>query len=277
MTEAILFKILHRRLKFRNPNHWLQRPRNFIFSSEEFKSAKDYLQSLAEFGISWSHPGHENYPPQFLKMKEPPLFIEYKGRPLWMEHPCLSVVGTRKIHPLSQTWIKTQFADFLKKQSVCIVSGGAYGVDQLTHQTTLKQGACTIVVVPSGLIELYPTNLLQAFKLFDFQQICFLSEFEIGQQLHKSHFFYRNRLIAALGVMTLIIQAELKSGSLLTVHHALENGRPVLTVPAHPMVLGFAGNIKLLQDGAYLISSALDLLEIWNSEILSNTIQLSFG
>ena len=76
--------------------------------------------------------------------------------------------------------------------------------------------------------------------------------------------------------MTLIIQAELKSGSLLTVHHALENGRLVLTLPAHPMTIGFTGNIKLLQDGAYLVSSALDLLEIWNGEIMSNSGQMSF-
>ena len=277
MNEAILFKILHRQLKFRNPNHWLQRPAHFVYSAQEFNSAKNYLLSLDAAGISWTYPGHQNYPKQFTQMKEPPLFFEYKGRPLWTLQPCLSVVGTRQIHSQSQEWIKTQFVDFLKKEKVCVVSGGAYGVDQLVHQITLKEGGCTIVVVPSGLIDIYPGNLLTALRFFDFQQICFVSEFETGQTLHKSHFFYRNRLIAAFGVMTLMIQAEIKSGSLLTVHHALENGRQVLTLPAHPVTSGFSGNIKLLQDGAYLVSSSLDLLEIWNGEIMSNPVQMEFG
>lgn len=269
MNEAILFKILHRQLKFRNPNHLLACPQNLLFTDAEFKASTHYLQSLVDLGISWTYPGHEMYPLQFLRMKEPPLFFEYKGSPFWLYQNCLSIVGTRKMHSLSEGWLKTHLAEYLENKNVCIVSGGAFGVDQLSHLVSLKKSKNTIVVVPSGLVDLYPQNLKQIFQFFDPQLICYVSEFEINQTLHKSHFFYRNRLIAALGEMTLVVQAELKSGSLLTVHHALENGRPVLTIPAHPMSSGFAGNIKLLRDGAYLISSSLDLLEFWNAEIKS--------
>ncbi len=269
MSACTQFKILQRRLKFRNPNHLVSLPDDFTFSRDELISAESYLEKLLKLGISWTYPGDINYPKQFLKMKEPPLFLEYNGKPLWKDNECLSIVGARKIHSLSEEWLKTQLVSFLEKKNICTVSGGAFGVDQLVHLISAKQGVGTIVIVPSGLVDLYPQNLHLHFQLCDPKLICFLSEFEIDQKLHKSHFFFRNRLIAALGAMTLLVQAEIKSGSLLTTHHALEIGRPVLTLPAHPMLKGFGGNIKLLQDGAYLVSSSLDLLEVWNGEIMS--------
>lgn len=276
MNEAILFKILHRKNKFRNPNHLTTLPSSFTYTANECSEAEKYLESLWKLGISWTYPGQPYYPKNFLKMKEPPLFLEYKGEPFWMNHKCLSVVGTRKAHALTESWLKLQLSDYLQKQidlekteiRPCLVSGGAIGVDQLSHAVAIKNQMPTIAIVPSGLTELYPKNL-NAFS--DSKWMCFMSEFEISQKLFKSHFYFRNRLIAALGEMTLVVQADVKSGSLLTVHHALENGRPVLTIPSHPEMHGFAGNLKLLQDGAYLISSGLDLSEFWRAELTSNS------
>jgi DNA processing protein len=146
------------------------------------------------------------------------------------------------------------------------VSGGARGVDQLSHQIAIKNYRPTIFVLPSGLLDLYPSNLEDYKKYQSKVPLCFISEFEITQNLHKSHFYFRNRIIASLGQMTLVAQATYKSGSLLTVHHCLENGRPVLSIPAHPEMSGFAGNIKLLQEGAFLISHSRDLLDFWRAE-----------
>lgn len=272
MTEAIQFKILQRQLKFRNPNHLLTVPANLSWSRTEWTSAEDYVGSLYELGISWTYPGHSAYPNQFRKMKEPPLFLEYKGRPFWKDYLCLSIVGARKIHPLTKDWMMSEISPFLQKESICVVSGGAFGVDQWAHLISLKNNCPTIVVVPSGLVDMYPANLRSEIEKVNPAQVCFVSEFETKQPLRKSHFFFRNRLIAALGEMTLMTQADVKSGSLLTVHHALENGRPVLTLPAHPALLGFGGNLKLLQDGAGVVTNRLDLLQIWNGEIMASAI-----
>ena len=81
-----------------------------------------------------------------------------------------------------------------------------------------------------------------------------------------NYFYLRNRLIAALGEMTLIAQATEKSGTLLTVHHALEFGRPVLVVSGHSMMPEFNGNKKLIKEGAILIQDKDDLLEFWRAE-----------
>ncbi|MFZ3230308.1 MAG: DNA-processing protein DprA [Pseudobdellovibrio sp.] len=270
MNKAILFKVLHRRFKFRNPNQWLDLPEDFKYTQLEYESALKYLETLWRLNIKWTYPGHEQYPKNFLKMKEPPLFIEYLGKPFWNSHPCLSIVGSRKIHSLTEAWLKLHLSEYLSKQAVhagvtvCVVSGGAYGVDQLAHFIAIKQASPTVVVVPSGLIDMYPKNLKENLNS---ELVCYLSEFETDQKLHKSHFYFRNRLIAALGEITFMVQADIKSGSLLTVHHALENGRPIITLPSHPQLIGFGGNLKLLQDGAYMVSSSLDLFEFWNAEI----------
>jgi DNA processing protein len=272
MQNAIYFKIIQRRNKYRNPKNLLSVPEDLIYTELEYAEAQDYIMSLAKFNIKYTYPTHELYPKQLLKMKEPPLFLEYIGEPIWMSFPMISVVGSREIEALTHAWMRNHFGGFLQncEDHVAVVSGGARGVDQLAHQIAIKNYRPTLFVLPSGLMDLYPKNLDEYKKFQSKVPLCFLSEFEITQQLHKSHFYFRNRIIAAMGQMTLVAQANQKSGSLLTVHHCLENGRPVLSIPAHPEMLGFAGNIKLLQDGAFLVSQAQDLLDFWKAETRPN-------
>ena len=85
--KPIQFKILQRRLKFRNPNNLIDIPDSLGFSSEDALAAEKYLVQLKERRIDFTYPGHENYPAAFLRMKEPPLFLEYKGPPVWKQTP----------------------------------------------------------------------------------------------------------------------------------------------------------------------------------------------
>ncbi|MEK6628798.1 MAG: DNA-processing protein DprA [Bdellovibrionota bacterium] len=266
METAVLFKIIQRRFKFRNPNHLTVLPKNFIYTENEYKSARSYIQDLAKYNIKYSHPEKDDYPEEFFKMKEPPLFFEYYGEPIWKNTEFISVVGAREIHSITEQWLRAHLSDFVKNNKVGIVSGGAKGVDQLSHLIAIKNLAPTLFILPSGLLHLYPQSLNLIKTEHMNVNICFLSEFEIHQKLHKSHFYFRNRLIAALGGITLVAQASLKSGSLLTVHHCLEMGKAVVTIPAHPEMSGFDGNLKLLYDGAYLVRNFIDLHEFWKAE-----------
>lgn len=262
----MLFKIIQRKYKFRNPQHLTVLPRDFIYTEGEYNSAKNYIQELAKYNISYSHPEKDDYPSEFYKMKEPPLFFEYYGKPIWQDTEFISVVGSREIHPITEKWLKLHLTDFLNKTRIGLVSGGARGVDQLSHLIAIKNKIATIFVLPSGLLNLYPPTLDEIKLDHMGEHICFLSEFEINQKLHRSHFFFRNRLIAALGKLTLVAQATIKSGSLLTVHHCLEMGRSVVTIPAHPEMVGFDGNLKLMYDGAYSVRNFIDLHEFWQAE-----------
>lgn len=274
MQKAILFKILHRRLKFRNPNHWIQIPEDLIYTEEEYQAAKGYIEQLTRRGIAFSFPECANYPKAFLRMKEPPLFFEYIGEPIWQSQQLLSVVGARDVQVMSEQWMRLHLGPFVQEKKVGIVSGGANGVDQFAHLTAIKNNASTIAVLPSGLMQMYPRSLTHLFR-DQKDRICFLSEFEMNQPVHKAHFYFRNRLIAALGFFTLVVQSSLRSGSMLTVHHCLEVGKPVVTVPAHPQMAGFEGNIKLLQEGAFLVRGFDDLRDFWKAELLGN--QSLFG
>ena len=270
MEKAILYKILQRRFKYRNPTHLTELPSNFIYSKEDYLSARQYILNLSLLQISFCHPEHQLYPRQLLRMKEPPLFFEYIGEALWMECPFLAVVGSREISPLTESWMKSNLPPFIQATGAGIVSGGARGVDQLAHQISIKEGAPTVFVLPSGLLHLYPDNLDKFKNLIATEKICFFSEFEINQKLNKSHFYFRNRTIAAFGNLTLVTQASLKSGSLLTVHHSLEIGRRVTTVPSHPEITAFAGNLKILQEGAERSIDFRELHVLWKEESCSN-------
>lgn len=266
MEKAVLFKIIQRKFKFRNPQHLVLLPKEFIYTEAEYSSAKAYIENLSNYNIRYTHPEKEDYPQLFTKMKEPPLFFEYYGEPLWQNNEFISVVGSREIHAMTERWMKQHLADFINCNRIGIVSGGARGVDQLAHLIAMKSQLPTIFVLPSGLLHLYPKTL-EAIKLNPMNKnICFLSEFEIDQKLHRSHFYFRNRLIAALGGLTLVAQASLKSGSLLTVHHCLEMGKAIATIPSHPEVLGFDGNLKLMYEGAYPVRNFIDLHDFWQAE-----------
>ncbi len=270
MKQAPLFKVLQRQYKFRNPKHLLELPTHFTFTADELNSAEQYVAVLKDKNISCTYPGDENYPDVFYKMKEPPLFLEFRGLPFWKDKKFIAVVGSRQMSGLTEGWLKKHIPDFLRAAEIGIVSGGAAGVDQLAHSLAIKNRHPTIVVLPSGLENLYPPTLEKFLLPAYAPYLCFISEFELNQRIHKSHFYFRNRLIAALGELTLVAQASLKSGSLLTVHHCLEIGRPVITIPSHPEIIGFEGNLKLVSDGAFPVAHSQQLLDFWKAESWSS-------
>ncbi|MBC7743325.1 MAG: DNA-processing protein DprA [Bdellovibrionaceae bacterium] len=270
MKQACLFKVLQRQLKFRNPKHLLKLPDDFSFTGSEANAAENYLARLIEKEIFFTYPGHRYYPAAFYKMKEPPLFLEYRGQPFWNNTKFIAIVGSRQMSNLTEGWLCKHIPNFIREAQIGIVSGGAMGVDQLAHSLAIKSQCPTLFVLPSGLEKIYPFSLNKYVDGPYNALICMMSEFELDHQIHKSHFYFRNRLIAALGEMTLVAQATLKSGSLLTVHHCLEFGRPVLTIPSHPEIIGFEGNLKLVNDGAYSVAHSQQLLDFWKAESWSS-------
>jgi len=271
MKNAIYFKALQKKLHFRNPKSII------IFNEEYLQTyqildcdlieAQRYILNLQEKGIQYTYPGHVMYPEAFLKMLEPPLFFEYLGTPCWMNGETLSVVGSRKIHPLTQQWIEHELSCFVSlKPDVVLVSGGAEGVDQCVHLLSIKKQRPTIVILPCGLNQIFPISLRNIIHHVLQNGGCILSEFESYQTVRKSYFFFRNRLIAALSSIIFVVQAERKSGTFLTVHHALQNGRCVITLPAHPMMSEFSGNRHLIKEGAFFVCDKNDLLHFWDAE-----------
>lgn len=211
--------------------------------------------------------GHADYPAAFLQLSDPPLMVYAQGRLSWPLPPAVAVVGSRNPTPQGAQTAE-QLSEALARAGLCVVSGLALGVDGAAHRGAL-QGAAdirnlpmlrTIAVVGTGLDRVYPRqhhSLAQAIAA----QGWLLSEYPLGTPPLAHHFPRRNRLIAALGLGTVVVEAALQSGSLITAHLALELGREVLAIPGSIHAPQSRGCHALIKEGAKLVETAQDVLD----------------
>jgi DNA processing protein len=218
-------------------------------------------------GIRFTFPTHEDYPIQFLKMSDAPYFLRFLGSPIWNNRKGLAIVGARDIVPLSTKWLEINLTDWIKENSVFIVSGGARGVDQLAHQICMRNGQPTVIFIPAGLGNIYPSSLNSWIPKVVELGGAIVSEYAHDEPMKKYYFQARNRLIAAMGLGTLIVQASRKSGTIITANRANLSGRPVWVIPGHPLDFQFAGNNDLIFEGATPIRDHLDLGHIFSAEL----------
>lgn len=224
-------------------------------------------------GVHFVCYGEELYPSQCYLMTDPPLVFSYVGCPAWLSEKTISVVGSREPAAESIQWMEKEFVSFCEKENPCVVSGGARGIDQKSHAVALRTNTPTIVVLPAGLGNVYPETLVEWMPAVLAGSGCFISEYAHSQRMHKNLFHHRNRLIAALGRATLLIEAKRRSGTLITAQQALQIGRPVLVVPGHPQDPHFSGSLDLLTEGATLIRDAEDLFMNFSAETMSNNFR----
>ena len=238
-----------------------------LLGRQKIIEIQDSLLQSVESGYELIYPGHDFYPDQFLRLEEIPYLLRMQGSPIWLIKPGLAVVGSREPSNLSLQWMTQELAIFFERQNCFSVSGGARGVDQKAHALSLLQETPTVALLPSGMKALYPSYFGDWIQPIIKQGGAVISEYEDNQKMLKHHFLQRNRLISALGQATLIIEAGLKSGTLLTARQSLEQSRPVWVVPGHPIDSRFQGSVNLICDGATPFRDAQDLGVLFDSEI----------
>lgn len=240
---------------------YLEKNRDLLKQSEEL-----IHHWREKMGIITITPFDNFYPSSFFRMKDPPWILFYRGTPVWQELSFLSVVGSREITHETTLWMEMQLTEFLKQSGAGLASGGARGVDMKAHQLCLRSLRPTIAFLPSGLSKIYPSDFEKTANLILEQGGALISEYEPFVEMQKSFFKARNRLIASLGVMTLITQAHRRSGTMLTAQHAIDNSKTLAVVPAHPQQVHYSGNLKLLSEGAFLLCDAQELTNIFLCE-----------
>lgn len=200
----------------------------------------------------------KNYPTYLKHIYNPPLVLFTKGDTSLLHRPALAIVGTRKANSYAQQVIKKLIPSLIEKKIV-IVSGLATGVDTMAHQTTIDDGGKTIAVIGGGFFQLYPRNNIPlAHHLMEKHLI--ISEFPPYTRPQKWHFPHRNRIISGLSKGTVVVQAERRSGSLITADLALQEGREVFAVPGRLHDTLSEGTNHLIQQGAKLIMGSEDIL-----------------
>lgn len=204
--------------------------------------------------------GDADYPPELLQAADPPPLLYVAGDVNALAHPFkLSVVGSRNPTPQGRENAR-RFAQSLGETGACIVSGLALGVDGAAHEGALMAGAPTLAVVGTGLDQVYPRHHATLARRIE-QQGAVISELPLGSPPQAHHFPRRNRLIAALGRGTLVVEAAVQSGSLITARLAAELGREVCAIPGSIHAPQSRGCHALIRQGAKLVESAQDVLE----------------
>ena len=203
--------------------------------------------------------GHPAWPALLLQTADPPLLLYLQGDLACLASPAVAVVGSR--HPSAQGRDNAQaFAGDLSRAGWVVVSGLAQGIDAAAHEGALAAGGRTLAVVGTGLDLTYPAHhrvLAQRVAA----QGALLSEYAPGTPPLREHFPQRNRLIAGLTRGTLVVEAALRSGSLITARLANEAGREVWAVPGSIHAAQSRGCHALIKQGATLVESAQDVLD----------------
>lgn len=205
----------------------------------------------------------ENYPALLKQISDAPPVLFVLGHAHLLNKRCLAMVGTRAA-TLNGKNFASHLAKELAEQDYVIVSGMAKGIDRAAHtgalQNTNENGG-TIAVLGTPLDIVYPAENQDLYDEIK-ERGCLISEFPFGTQLLPQNFPRRNRIISGLSEGVIVIEANLRSGSLITAKEALSQGREVFAVPGSPLDPRAQGPNALIQDGATLVTQTRDVTEV---------------
>ena len=216
--------------------------------------------------ITWAD---SEYPALLKEIHDPPIVLYARGDLSAFKQVTVAMVGTRK-PSVTGSETARYFARELSAQAITIVSGLALGIDAEAHQGCLDVAGKTIAVMGTGIDVIYPRRHGRLAEEVAHTGLL-LSEFPLKTQPIAGHFPRRNRIISGLSLITLIIEAAIKSGSLITARFALEQNRDVLAIPGSIHNPQARGCHHLLQQGAKLVTSVQDVLDELNMDyVVSN-------
>ena len=210
-------------------------------------------------------PSAPHYPARLRDIPDPPDRLWVRGDPRALARTSVAIVGSRRASPGSLD-IAHRLASDLSRIGLTIVSGLARGCDGAAHRGALDAGGATIAVLGSGPDVIYPPEH-DALAEQIARQGAILSEFPPGAPPLPNHFRQRNRLISGLAHGVIVIEANDKSGSLITAGCALAQGREVMVVPGTVLAGRNRGGHQLIRDGAALVENAEDVLAVLVSAV----------
>ena len=250
----------------------IKKAENFLTLRDKVNPDK-VLEEVTRRNIKYLTLEDENYPVMLKNISDPPAVLYYKGSlDICNLEKTLAVVGSRRASYSAKDELSRIISQFAGTD-ICIVSGLAAGIDSEAHLSALNNNLKTIGVIASGLDFFYPTSNKHLYERIENGNGAVVSEYFPTFEPLKFRFPQRNRIVSGLSYGTLVAEASLKSGALITANLTLEQGRELMCMPGLISNPNTEGIYKLLKNGATLVTSAEDILNALNWEIKKVPVQ----
>ena len=201
--------------------------------------------------------GDEAYPENLMHIYGKPQTLYVLGNEKLLDAQSIAIIGCRKA---SSYGLKSayKFGYELAKKGICVVSGFARGIDSYAHKGALAAKGATIAVLGCGLDVVYPPENVDLYKQIVMNNGAIITEYPLGSRPEKHHFPARNRIISGLSDGVLVVEAKERSGTLITVEYALEQGKNVYAIPGNITSENSYGTNELIKEGAIPITKIED-------------------
>jgi len=224
------------------------------------KAAIEEASKLRDIGGKFIHKGEAEYPALLTTMDDAPPILSILGNSNLLTKQSLAIVGARNASTNAKRMAQ-QFSEKLGQHNMVVTSGLARGIDTFAHNGALQSG--TIAVVAGGADIIYPKENTSLYEEI-IKLGAVISEMPFGTKPQARHFPRRNRIISGVSWGLLVVEAALKSGSLITARYAADQGREVFALPGSPLDSRCKGTNDLIRNGAHLCENIDDILNIFN-------------
>jgi DNA processing protein len=223
----------------------------------DFKEVMEYSKHLKSSGVGVLDISEKGYPILLKQIYDPPLQLFYKGDVSLLDMKCITIVGTRDMTEYGK-WCVEYLLKGLVGKDVVVVSGLARGIDGHVHRTCLRLGIKTVGVVAGGIDRGYPKSNQDIYDEMDLV----IAEFPPQRDVVKGMFPLRNRILAGLSSLIVVVESSDTGGSMITARLGLEYGRCIGCIPCNIGRFSLQGCNTLVSQGAFVIKSAQDILNL---------------
>lgn len=229
----------------------------------DFKYREDlekYIDYMNKNNIGFIEIYNKNYPNKLKEIYDPPFVLFYKGDISIINDKAIAMIGCREYSNYGKK-VALELGEKISNLGLNIISGLARGIDTFSHIGCLKGKSKTIAILGTGLDLIYPEENKKVFEEIIESGGLILTEYIIGTPIKKMNFPMRNRIISGLSDGVLVIEAKKKSGTMITVEFALEQGKNVYAVPGRINELNSLGTNNMIKEGAKIVCEVNDVLE----------------
>lgn len=231
-----------------------------ILKEEYRKGLEKYEIYMKQNNIELIHIYDKYYPEKLKTIYDKPIVLYIKGNKSILNEFSLAIIGCRD-HTKYGEIVAKNISYEISKNNIVTISGLARGIDSIAHKETLKAKGKTIAVIGSGVDNIYPEENKELAKEIIKNGGAIISEYVIGTKPQKMNFPARNRIISGMSNGVVVIEAKKKSGTMITVDFALEQGKEVFAVPGNILSPNSEGTNELIKQGAKLVTNVQDILE----------------